>query len=62
MKRIHLYEIKLINGQIYRGEIIQRNDKTVWMRLTNKQAIHLSIKGVMLIKDLGWREKKINLE
>jgi len=53
VKRNHLYEVKLINGQIYRGEIIQRNDKTVWMRLTNKQTIRLSINGVMLIKDLG---------
>lgn len=55
MKKIHLYEVKLINGQIYRGEIIQRNDTTVWMRLTNKQTIRLSIKGIMLIKDLGWQ-------
>ena len=53
MKRIHLYQVKLKNGQIYRGEIIQRNDKAVWMRIANKQTIRLSINGIMSIKDLG---------
>lgn len=56
MKRIHLYEVKLINGQIYRGEIIQRNDTAIWIRLTNKQTIRLSIKDIMSIKDLGWQK------
>ena len=58
MKKIHLYEVKLINGQIYRGEIIQRDDKTVWIRLINKQTIRLSIRGIMLIEDLGWQKVK----
>jgi len=35
MKIIHLYEVKLKDGTIYRGEIIQSNDRVVWFRLSN---------------------------
>lgn len=56
MKKVSLYGVKLINGQIYRGEIIQKNDKAVWLRLPTKQTIRLSNAGIIVIKDLGWQE------
>ncbi len=50
-----MQEIKLTNGIIHCGEILSRNNKAVWLRLKNGQKIRLSQKGIMQIRDLGWR-------
>ena len=58
MKTVHLYEIKLMDNHIYRGEIVYRDDKTIRLRLANEQTICITLHGIMLIKDLGWRKIK----
>jgi len=58
MKKVHVYEIKLIDGTIYRGEIVYKDDKTIRIKLKNVEIIILSKAGIMLIKDLGWRNIK----
>ena len=55
MKKIHLYEVKLINGTIHRGEIPDSNNKAVWLRLENGQKIRLSKNDIVQIRDLGWK-------
>ncbi|MGB3478682.1 MAG: hypothetical protein WBB67_05935 [bacterium] len=54
--KVHLYEVKLTNGTVYRGEIVQHDNTTVWLRFINKETIRLSINGIMVIKDSGWEE------
>ena len=58
MKIAHIYEVKLIDGQIYRGEIVYKDDKVIRLRLANGKTICLSLHGIMLIKDLGWQKLK----
>ena len=55
MKKIHMYEVRLIDGTIHRGEIVYRNDKTIRMKLRNKEIILVSRDGILLMKDLGWK-------
>jgi hypothetical protein len=56
--KVHLYEIKLKDGTVYRGEIIQSNSKAVWVRLLNKEKIHLFKSNIISINDLGWHKIK----
>ncbi len=58
MKKVHVYEIKLIDGTIYRGEIVYKDDKIIRIKLKNREIIILSKAGIMLIKDLGWQKLK----
>ncbi len=55
MKKIHMYEVKLIDGTVHRGEIVYRDDKTIRIKLRNKEIILVSRDGILLIKDLGWK-------
>ncbi len=59
VKKVHLYEVKLIDGTIYRGEIVYKDDKTIRLKLPDKKRILLSKDGIMLIKDLGWRNIRL---
>ncbi|MBA7510098.1 hypothetical protein ES705_02073 [subsurface metagenome] len=58
MKIVHIYEVKLIDGQIYRGEIVYKDDKVIRVKLANGKTICLPLHGIMLIKDLGWQKLK----
>lgn len=58
MKKVHLYEAKLIDGTIHRSEIVYKDNETIILKLENKQTIRLSKDGIMLIKDLGWQKIK----
>jgi hypothetical protein len=58
MKKVHMFEVKLIDGTVHRGEIVYKDNDTIILKLTNKQTIRLSKDGIMLIKDLGWKKVK----
>jgi hypothetical protein len=58
MKKVHFYEVKLKDGTVYRGEIIQSNERIVWLKLLNGEKIRLSKNNIISIKDLGWQDKK----
>lgn len=62
MKKVHLYEVKLINGTLHRGEIIFKDDRVIWLRLLNSQRIRVSFDKIMSIKDLGWQEIKKSMD
>jgi hypothetical protein len=59
VKKVHLYEVKLIDGTVYRGEIVYKDDKTIRLKSPDKKIILLSKNGIMLIKDLGWRNIRL---
>jgi hypothetical protein len=53
-----LYEVKLIDGSRYRGEITYRDDKMVVLKTREKSSEHklrLFYHGIISIKDLGWQ-------
>lgn len=58
MKKVHLYEAKLIDGTVHRGEIVYKDNEIIIFKLENKQTVRLSKDGIMLIKDLGWQKMK----
>lgn len=58
MKASQQYEIKLIDGSEYRGEITYKDDKMVILRLAQKdqnRKLRLYYHGIISIKDLGWQ-------
>ncbi|MCK4250610.1 hypothetical protein KAX97_04155 [candidate division WOR-3 bacterium] len=59
MKKVHVYEVKLIDGTVYRGEIVYKDDKAIRLKLADKKIILLTKEGIMLIKDLGWRSFRL---
>ncbi len=59
VKKVHLYEVKLIDGTIHRGEIVYKDDKTIRLKSPDKKITLLSKSGIMLIKDLGWRNIRL---
>ncbi|HEX7320592.1 MAG TPA: hypothetical protein VF399_09595 [bacterium] len=58
MKSLHLYEVKLIDGTLYRGEIPYRDDKMIIMRSgsVEQNKIRLYYSGIVSIRELGWRK------
>ncbi len=58
MKSLHLYEVKLIDGTLYRGEIPYRDDKMIIMRsgAVGQKKIRLYYSGIVSIRELGWRK------
>ena len=58
MKVSQQYEIKLIDGSHYRGEIAYKDDKMVVLRLhqdDEDRKLRLYYNGIISIKDLGWQ-------
>jgi len=53
-----MYEVRLIDGTVHRGEIVYRDDKAIRIKLKNEQIALVSRDGILLIKDLGWRKTK----
>lgn len=56
MKIIHLYEVKLVNGEIYRGEVVLRNKQGLYLRSNKNRMIYISYHSIMVMRDLGWRK------
>lgn len=57
MKSFHLYEVKLLDGTKYQGEIAYRDDKMVIMKLRHTspvQKLRLFYSGIISIRELGW--------
>ncbi len=58
IKKVFLYETKLLNRKVYIGEIIYRDSKSIRMRLVSGKVIKISYDEIMYIKDLGWKKIK----
>ncbi|MGD8979755.1 MAG: hypothetical protein PVH23_06765 [candidate division WOR-3 bacterium] len=58
MRKVHIYEVRLIDGTVHKGEIVYRDDKTIRIKLRNKDIVLVSRDGILLMKDLGWRTVK----
>lgn len=55
MKTLHVYEVQLLDGTRYRGEIIYKDDKKVVLRQKSPEPkLHLFYNGIISIKELGW--------
>ena len=58
MKILHLYEIKMVDGTRYQGEIACRDNKMVVLRLRHHPVEHklrLYYNGILSIRELGWQ-------
>lgn len=58
MKISQVYEVKLIDGSQYRGEITYKDEKMVVLKMREKsdiQKLRLFYNGIISIKDLGWQ-------
>ena len=63
MKSLHLYEVKLIDGSQYQGEIAYRDDKMLVLclrRQTHREKLRLFYNGILSIRELGWRREYIS--
>ncbi|HEC78518.1 MAG TPA: hypothetical protein ENI34_05165 [candidate division WOR-3 bacterium] len=59
MKSFHLYEVKLLDGTRYQGEIAYRDDKMVILKLRHTspvQKLRLFYSGIVSIRELGWQK------
>jgi hypothetical protein len=55
MKTLHVYEVQLLDGSCYRGEIVYKDDKKLVLRQQSpEQKLHLFYNGIISIKELGW--------
>uniref|UniRef100_A0A7C6EJ52 Uncharacterized protein n=1 Tax=candidate division WOR-3 bacterium TaxID=2052148 RepID=A0A7C6EJ52_UNCW3 len=60
MVPVHLFEIKMLDGSRYRGEIAYKDDKMIVLRLSDSCDSEIGIKirlfynGIMSIQELGW--------
>ena len=58
MKPTNQYEVKLLDGTRYKGQIAYRDDKMVVLLLTDKkphQQLRLFHNGIVSIQELGWK-------
>ncbi|MCK4673219.1 hypothetical protein KAT67_04475 [candidate division WOR-3 bacterium] len=58
MKSLHLYEVKMLDGTRYKGEIAYKDEKMVVLKLNQKPPIHklrLFYNGIISIRELGWQ-------
>ena len=59
MRKIHMYEVRLIDGTVHRGEIVYRDNKTIRIKLKNREVVLVSRDGILLMKDLGWKTVRV---
>ncbi len=62
MKSCHLYEVSMVDGRCYRGEIAYRDDKMIVLKVRNSAIEHklrLFYHSIMSIHDLGWQKSLI---
>lgn len=63
MRPVHLYEVKMIDGSRYRGEIAYKDQKMVILKLNRLDKsgttpkVRLFYNGIMSIEELGWRRR-----
>ena len=59
MKVLHLYEVKLLDGSRYQGEIAYKDDDKLVLRLRQRspqQKVRIFNKGISSIQELGWKK------
>lgn len=59
MKVLHLYEVKLLDGSRYQGEIAYKDDDKLVLRLRHRspqQKVRIFNKGISSIQELGWKK------
>jgi hypothetical protein len=59
MKLLRIYEIKMLDGTQYRGEIAYRDDKMLVLKVRYKSLQHrlrLFYNGIVSIRELGWKK------
>ena len=60
MKSSYIYEVKLLDGSQYQGEITYRDDKMLVLRLRrqdSKEKLRLFYNGILSIRELGWQRE-----
>jgi hypothetical protein len=58
MKSLHLYEVKLLDGSQYKGEITYQDNKMLILRLqqqSSREKLRLFYNGILSIRELGWQ-------
>jgi len=63
MKSVHLYEVKLIDGTLYRCEIPYRDDKMIIIRSASweREKVRLYYNGILSIRELGWTKVPVTV-
>jgi len=59
MKTAHIFEVKMLDGTRYQGEIAYRDEKMVVLNLPSKPTSHklrLYNHGIVSIRELGWKK------
>ena len=59
MKSMHLYEVKLLDGTRYQGEITYRDEKMLVLKQSHTstvQKLRLFYNGILSIRELGWQK------
>jgi hypothetical protein len=60
MKVLHLYEVKLLDGKRFQGEIAYKDQEKLVLRLRHKfpqQKVRILNKGISSIQELGWKRE-----
>ncbi len=65
MAPVHLYEIKMIDGSKYRGEIVYKDDRMIVLHTNSGfgrseglfTKVRLFYNGIMSIQELGWQRR-----
>ena len=61
MKSFHLYEVRMLDGSRYRGEILHKDDQMLVLNLRNNSTVHkirLSMNSIISVEELGWCKAK----
>ncbi len=59
MKTAQIYEVKMLDGTRYKGEIAYQDEKMVVLNLPSKPTSHklrLYNHGIVSIRELGWKK------
>jgi hypothetical protein len=55
MKILHLYEIQLLDGTCYKGEIAYKDDQKIVLRQRlPEQKLRIYNSGIQSIREVGW--------
>lgn len=58
MKVLHLYEVKMLNGSTYRGEIAYQDSEKIILRLRQRayeQKLRLFSNNISSVQEVGWQ-------
>ena len=59
MKVLHLYQVKMLDGSQYRGEIAYRDDEKIVLRLRHRspeQKLRLLKNSIASVRDVGYQK------